>query len=67
MAGAVIIVQTPGLAARVLYVLEVGDACVVVPDLTSTPWAYIENMVKGRLDDAAVTNSHDYFPLVLVH
>ncbi len=58
MVHPIVAVQAPDFPARVFHVLEVGDACVVAPDLAAAPGADVEDVVEGELDDAAMTDHH---------
>ena len=66
VAGPVVIVETPCLAAGVLDILEMGDSGVLVPNLTATPGSDIEYVIESGFDHAAMADGDDHiFPMVL--
>ena len=67
MAGAVVVMQPPGLAPGMLDVLEVGSSSVVIPDLTAAPGTDVKYVVESGFDDPTMADGDDDFFTVLFH
>ncbi len=64
MLHAVVEVEPPHLSARVFDVLEIGDGGIVIPHFAAPPRSHVEDMVEGRVDNAAVADHEKSLPAV---
>ena len=47
--------------------LEMGQPCIVGPDLAAPPRANIEDVIKDRIDHTPMTNCHDGLTMMTIH
>ncbi len=66
MFGAAVVEYAPGFAVWVFDEMEMGDACILAQNLTASPWANVENMVKCDLYDSSVANDNDGLIIVIL-